>query len=228
MQSQRFFPGIASVLACLLSVSAHANINGIVGRSGKQGAGQTCMASGCHSFNPSPTMPTVEISGPTTLQAGAMGNYTLIIRGGAAAKAGMNVAVSTNGGTLDKVGGDLKVLGGELTHTAPKDFADNSEARFDFTLVAPSTAGTSKLFASGNSTNGNGSNDGDHSAATTLDVQITGSTQPPDAGVPDAGTGNGGGGGGDDDDGGCSTTGGAPLMALFVLIAIVGLRRRIV
>ncbi len=229
MQSQRFFPAIAGVLACLVSVSAHANVNGIVGRSGKQGTTQTCMMSGCHAFNPSATMPTVEISGPATLAAGATGNYTLIIRGGAAVKAGMNVAVSNNGGTLDNVGGDVKVLGGELTHTEPKDFAANSEARFDFTLEAPAFAGTSKLFASGNSTNGNGSNDGDHSASTTLDVQITGGSQPPDAGVPDAGTGNGGGGGGgDDDDGGCSSTGGAPLMVLFVLIAIVGLRRRIV
>lgn len=226
MQLQRSFLDVAGMLACLFAVSAHANVTGIVGRSGKQGASQTCMAAGCHSVNPSAAMPTVEIAGPTTLAAGATGNYTFIVRGGAGVKAGMNVAVSTNGGTLNKVGTDLKVVGGELTHTGPKDFANN-EARFDFTLVAPAAAGTSKLFASGNSTNGNNNNDGDHSASTTLDIQITGGSQP-DAGVPDAGNGGGGGGGGGDDDGGCSTTGGAPLLMLIVLIAAVGLGRRIV
>ena len=222
MQSQRFFLGAAGVLAaCFFAVPAHANVNGIVQRSGKT-AGQTCMAAGCHNVNPSAAMPAVEISGPTTLAAGATGNYTLIIRGGAAVKAGMNVAVSNNGGTLNKVGNDLKVLSGELTHTAPKDFANN-EARFDFTLVAPSAAGTSKLFASGNSTNGNGSNEGDHAVTATLDVQITsgGSQQ------PDAGPGGGGGGGGEEEeDGGCSAAGGAPLLALLALLAAAGLGRR--
>jgi uncharacterized protein (TIGR03382 family) len=222
MQSQRFFLQTAGVLAaCLFSVSAHANLNGIAQRSGKQGAGQTCMAAGCHNVNPG-AMPTVELTGPTSLAAGATGNYTLIIRGGAAVRAGMNVAVSNNGGTLNPAGGDLKILAGELTHTAPKNFSNN-EARFDFTLVAPSAAGTSKLYASGNSTNGNGSNDGDHAVSATLDVQITGGSQT-DGGVTDGGTDPGK---GDDDDGGCSAAGGAPLLALLALIAAVGLGRRV-
>ncbi|HVG57096.1 MAG TPA: MXAN_6652 family MXYO-CTERM-anchored protein [Hyalangium sp.] len=215
MQSQRFFLQIAGVLtACLFSVSAHANLNGIAQRSGKQGAAQSCMAAGCHNVNPG-AMPTVELTGPTSLAAGATGNYTLIIRGGAAVRAGMNVAVSNNGGTLNPAAGDLKILAGELTHTAPKNFTGN-EARFDFTLVAPSAAGTSKLFASGNSTNGTGSNDGDHSASTTLDVQITGIAPPPGP-DPDP----------KEDEGGCSAAGGAPLLALLALIAAVGLGRRV-
>jgi uncharacterized protein (TIGR03382 family) len=132
-------------------------------------------------------------------------------------KAGMNVAVSTGGGTLKNVGSDLKILASELTHTGPKDFSNN-EARFDFSLVAPSTAGTAKLFASGNSTNGNGNNDGDHSASITLDVQITGGTQPD----PDPPPGD------KEEEGGCSATGGAPLIALLGLLAAAGLRRRAV
>jgi uncharacterized protein (TIGR03382 family) len=222
MQSQRFFLHAAGVLTvCLFSVSAHANLNGIAQRSGKQGGAQTCMAAGCHNVNPSAETPTVELTGPTTLEAGATGNYTLIIRGGAAVQGGMNVAVSNNGGTLNP-GAGLKTLAGEVTHTAPKNFTNN-EVRFDFTLVAPAAAGTSKLFASGNSTNGNGSNDGDRSASTTLDVQITGGSQP-DAGMPDGGTDPGKG----EDDGGCSAAGGAPLLALLALIAAVGLGRRVV
>jgi uncharacterized protein (TIGR03382 family) len=216
MQSQRFFLQIAGVLAvCLFSVSASANLNGIAQRSGKQSAAQTCMAAGCHNVNPSAAIPTVELTGPTTLAAGATGNYKLTIRGGAAVKGGMNVAVSNSGGTLNPAGGDLKILAGELTHTAPKNFTNN-EVSFDFTLVAPSAAGTSKLFGSGNSTNGNGANDGDHSASTTLDVQITGGSPQPD---PDPDPGK--------DDGGCSTAGGAPLLALLALIAAVGLGRRV-
>lgn len=222
MQSQRFFLHAAGVLTvCLFSVSAHANLNGIAQRSGKQGAAQTCMAAGCHNVNPSIAIPTVELTGPATLEAGATGTYKLIIRGGAAMKGGMNVAVSNNGGTLNPVGGDLKILAGELTHTAPKSFTGN-ELSFDFTLVAPASAGTSKLFASGNSTNDNGSNDGDRSASTTLDIQITGGSQP-DAGMPDGGTDPGKG----EDDGGCSAAGGAPLLALLALIAAVGLGRRV-
>ena len=222
MQSQRFFLGAAGVLAaCFFAAPAHADDTGIHLRSGKQNPAQTCMASGCHSVNPSAATPTVEISGPTTLAAGATGDYTLIIRGGAAVKAGMNVAVSNNGGTLSTVGNDLKLLSGELTHTAPKDFANN-EARFDFKLVAPSAAGTSKLFASGNSTNGNGSNEGDRSVSVTRDIQITGGSQ-----QPDAGPGGGGGGGGEEEkDGGCSAAGGAPLLALLALLAAAGLGRR--
>jgi uncharacterized protein (TIGR03382 family) len=138
-------------------------------------------------------------------------------------KAGMNVAVSNNGGTLNPAGGDLKVLAGELTHTAPKNFTNN-EARFDFTLVAPSAAGTIKLFAAGNSTNGNDNNDGDRSASTTRDIQITGGSQT-DGGVPDGGSDPGK---GEEDDGGCSAAGGAPLLALLALIAAVGLGRRVV
>lgn len=226
MQSQRFFLGVAGMLmACLFSVPAHANKNGITAKSGKQGAGteQTCMASGCHNLNPSAAIPEVVLTGPESLAAGATGNYTLIIRGGAAVRGGMNVAVSNNGGTLNPAGGDLKVLAGELTHTAPKNFTNN-EVRFDFTLVAPSAAGTTKLFAAGNSTNGNESNDGDRSASITKDIQITGGTQT-DGGVPDGGSDPGK---GDEDDGGCSATGGAPLLVLFALIAAVGLGRRVV
>jgi uncharacterized protein (TIGR03382 family) len=216
MLSKRYFLGAAGVLAaCLISAPAHANLSGIVQKSGKT-TGQTCMAAGCHNDSPSNVVPTVEIAGPTTLAAGATGNYTLIIRGGPAVQAGMNVAVSNNGGTLNKVGNDLKVVAGELTHTAPKNFANN-EARFDFTLVAPSAAGTSKLFASGNSTNGNGAKEGDRAVSVALDVQITGSTPPPD---PDPVTPP------DEEEGGCSAAGGAPLLALLALIAAAGLRRR--
>jgi uncharacterized protein (TIGR03382 family) len=223
MRVQRNILGITTlVAACFLSFSAQANLNGITGRSSKQG--QNCMASGCHATNPSPTAPTVTLQGPTTLEAGATGNYTLVITGGPAVKGGMNVAVSNNGGTLN-AGAGLRVAAGELTHTAPKDFVNN-EVRFDFSLVAPSTAGSVMMYASGNSTNGNGANTGDNAVSTQLTIQVTGGSGTPDAGTgtPDAG---GGGGGDGDDEGGCGCTGaGAAPMAVLLAMVAASLRRR--
>jgi uncharacterized protein (TIGR03382 family) len=221
MQSQRFSFGVAGVLAaCLFSVSAHANSTGITGRSGKQGV--TCMAAGCHNTNPNPAIPTVDLIGPTALAAGETGNYTLVITGGAAVKAGMNVAVSDSGGTLTKSGTELKVVSGELTHTAPKTFANN-EVRFDFSLVAPSTSRTVTLYASGNSVNDDKNFTLDHSESTTKEIIVTASSTP-DAGTPDAGTDNPP-PDNNNDKGGCSAAGGAPMALLLVLVA-AGLRRR--
>lgn len=222
MRSQLYSLGVASLLAAsFVSFSAQANSNGITGRSGKQSL--TCMTAGCHATNPSPTAPTVALEGPTTLAAGATGTYSIIITGGPAVKAGMNVAVSDNGGAL-AAGADTKLVGVELTHTAAKAF-DNNVAKFDFTLVAPATAGTVTLFGSGNSTNGNNANVGDNAVAATRTIQITGGSTP-DAGTPDAGPGGGNGDGdADADDGGCSAAGGAPMVLLLALVA-AHLRRR--
>src|SRR4051812_11239300 len=98
MRLQRFSLGVAGVLAAsLFSLTAYANKTGITGFSGKAGSTVTCMPSSCHGANPSALVPTVELSGPTSLDAGTTGNYTLIIRGGPAMTGGMDVAV--NGGT---------------------------------------------------------------------------------------------------------------------------------
>ncbi len=218
MRLQRFSLGVAGVLAAsFFSLTAYANSKGITGRSGKQTV--TCMAAGCHNTSPSTAIPTVTLTGPTSLNAGETGNYTLVITGGAAVQAGMNVAVSDNGGTLTKSGTDLQVLSGELTHTAPKVFS-NGEVRFDFSLVAPSSSRTVTLYASGNSVNGDKNNTGDHSASTTLDIQVTGSSTP-DAGTPDAGTDTPP----PEDKGGCAAAGGAPVALLLALVA-ERLRRR--
>ncbi|HEX8703469.1 MAG TPA: MXAN_6652 family MXYO-CTERM-anchored protein [Myxococcaceae bacterium] len=233
MRLQHYSLGVATlVAACFLSFSAQANTAGISGRSGKQGQG--CMTSGCHATNPGPTAPTVRIDGPTSLTAGATGNYTLVIQGGPGVKAGMNVAVSNGGGTLNPGAGSKLAGGTELAHTAPRDFT-SGESRFDFTLVAPSTPGSVVMYASGNSTNGNGANSGDNAVSTQVTIQVNAASTP-DAGTgtPDAGSGNpdgGGGGGGDgdeDDEGGCGCAGagGAPMVMLLALVAARFARRR--
>jgi uncharacterized protein (TIGR03382 family) len=223
MKFQKLSLGVAGVMAAFFfSFEAQANSTGQTGHSGKTTA-KTCM-SGCHGTTPSAAIPTVKLDGPAMLEAGAMGTYTLTITGGAGVKGGMNVAAST--GTLGVVNSDLKAQAGEVTHAAAKSFA-NSVVTFDFTFRAPATAGTATLFAAGNSTNGDGTWDGDRSVTITKDIQVT-AVSAPDAGTgnPDAGTGNPGDGDGDDDKGGCSAAGGAPLVALLALLAAAGLRRR--
>ena len=223
MRLQRFSLGVAGVLAAsLFSLTAHANKNGITGYSGKAGSTVTCMSSSCHGAKPSALVPTVTLTGPTSLAAGTTGNYTLTITGGPAVKGGMDVAV--NGGTLNTSGTDLKAFGGELTHTAPKAF-NSGTVTFDFSLVAPSSSRTITMYASGNSTDGSNTNDGDHSASTTLDIQVTGSSTAPDAGTPDAGTDNPPPTDNNTDKGGCAAAGGAPMALLLAFVA-ERLRRR--
>jgi uncharacterized protein (TIGR03382 family) len=213
--------GAAGVLSlCLLSTSAFANSNGISGYSGKT-ASLTCNS--CHTGG---TAPTVELTGPTTLAAGATGQYALTIRGGAAVVGGTNIAVSNTAASLEP-GAGMKKLGSEITHTSPKSFA-SGEVRFDFSVVAPASGGTLTLFGAGNSANNSTADRGDMAATTRLDVTITGgSGGGTDGGTsgPDAGPGTDP-GDGDDNTGFCSATGGSPLLVFSLLVAGMTLLRR--
>lgn len=224
MRLQRFSLGAAGVLAAsLFSLTAHAYKAGITGFSGKAGSTVTCMSSSCHGGHPSAEAPTVTLSGPENLAAGATGTYTLTISGGPAVTGGLDVAV--NGGTLAKATDDLQLIGGELTHKSPKPFPASGPLTFDFSLVAPSTDRTITIYASGNSTNNSNTNDGDHSAPATLDVHVTGGSTP-DAGTPDAGTDNNPPPTDNNNDkGGCAAAGGAPVALLLAVVA-ERLRRR--
>jgi uncharacterized protein (TIGR03382 family) len=193
--------GAAGVLTvCLLSTPAFANAVGMTGYSGKSGA--TCITSGCHFGGAAPT---VEISGPTSLAAGATGQYTLIIRGGAGVKGGMNVAVDNTAASL-QAGTGSRRISNELTHSTPKAFS-GSEVRFDFSMVAPPSAGTVKIFGAGNSVNGDANSTGDQSATTSVTVNVTGSNEPKE-------------------EGGCSSTGGAPVLVFALAAGMTLFRRR--
>lgn len=196
----------AVLTVCLLSTSAFAYKGGATSFSGK--SSQTCTM--CHNGGAAPT---VEISGPTTLDAGATGQYTLIIRGGPGLSGGFNVAVDNSAASLTAGTGSKKV-GSELTHSAPKPAA-SGEIRFDFSMMAPSSGVTSvKIFGAGNSVNGDNTVNGDMSATTTATVTINApATTPPPA------TNN-------EDEGGCSSTGGAPVMLLSLLAGGMTLLRR--
>lgn len=195
----------AVLTVCLMSAPALAYTAGITGYSGKGSA--TCTT--CHAAGAA--APTVEISGPTTLDAGATGNYSLIIRGGPGVKAGFDVAVDNASASLTAGAGSKKV-GSELTHSVPKAFSAG-EARFDFTMTAPAGGGTVMIFGVGNSVNGDGKENvvGDASKAATLSVLVNAP-----ASVPSA----------VDEGGGCSSTSGAPVMLLSLLAGGMTLLRR--
>ncbi|RKH53632.1 MXAN_6652 family MXYO-CTERM-anchored protein [Corallococcus llansteffanensis] len=202
-------PSVGAVALCLVAGSASANSTGISGRSGKQSV--SCTASGCHGGGGS--TPTVTLEGPTALTAGQTGSYSLIITGGPGAKAGLNVATGGVDGATLTAGAGTKVVNGELTHSLPKAFASGAPVRFDFSLVAPATNGTLKVFAAGNSVNGDTKETGDAHANATLDVVITGGKDPV---APE------------EEGGGCSATSGAPLVMGAVLAMLAARRRRAV
>lgn len=196
------FPSYAAagvLSACLLSAPAFANSTGITGNSGK--TSQTC--STCHTGGGATT---VELAGPTSLAAGATGQYTLTIRGGPGVRGGMNVAVDNTAASLEPGAGTKKVSN-ELTHNAPKPAAAGA-ITFDFSMVAPPSAGTVKIFAAGNSANGDANSTLDQSALASLSVNVTGSNEP------------------EEEKGGCSSTGGAPVLAFALTTGLALLRRR--
>jgi MYXO-CTERM domain-containing protein len=222
---------VTLLVACLVASTAQANRNGRIGQSGKQGV--TCLY--CHTGAASQA--SVSVQGPASLGAGQTGLYEVVISGGPAAVGGVNVAVD-NGATLQANAG-LRLAQQELTHTEPKAFSNN-QVRFTFSVVAPTSGTTFKIYAAGNSANGDGSNSGDIGAFTSRDVAVTGGGQPqPDAGTPDAGTDagtDGGGGGGpggpagpppaDPSPYGCTAAGGAPALLLLLVAGLLARRRR--
>lgn len=211
--------------SCLVASAAFANPNGISGYSGKGAA--TC--TNCHSV--AAASPTVAITGPTTLAAGTSGDYTFTITGGPAVTSGTDIALSNSSATLaPATGSGLKLLGGELVHSAPKSFSGGSVS-YGFKVTAPASAGTLVIYAAGNSANGNGSNTGDGIATTKLDISVTGSSGGGTDGGTDSGTDAGTGSTpgtdmSDDSKGGCSSTGSSPVVFLALAGAGVALLRR--
>ncbi|MBL8917329.1 MAG: PKD domain-containing protein [Myxococcaceae bacterium] len=161
----------ASLPILLVSLPCLANQLGVVGYSGKG-------AESCNNCHTGGATPTVAITGPSTLQAGQTGTYQVSISGGAGSRAGMNVAVDVPAAQLLAVAGDSVSFSNEVHHSAPKAFS-GGRATFSFRVLAPNFAGPVRLFAAGNSCNGNGSTSGDRAAMTTLQVQVTGGSTAP-------------------------------------------------
>lgn len=153
-------------LGVVLADPAGARSAGISESSGKQGT----ICNECHDGGATPF---VRFEGPQELAAGAIATFRFVVQSQAAAQthAGFNVAASA--GTLaTRLGQGERILGGELTHSAPKQNAANGEASFEFNWTAPAALGVQTLFGAGNSVNRNLFNSGDAAAATTLAVNV--------------------------------------------------------
>jgi hypothetical protein len=152
--------------------------NGINGYSGMQG--ENCTA--CHN-NPNGPPPTVRLTGPASLAAGATGTFRLEVIPDAAATdangGGLNVAVDA--GTLIPIAGQNLILeNGEITHQTPQT---GSTLSWDFQWQAPTTSGTYTMYGAGMSSDlgatSGGPRDNDESAADVLQIVVGGAANNP-------------------------------------------------
>jgi len=175
---------IAAGLLLVCSGHARASQAGRDGFSGNPATngGATCNA--CHA--PGATRPTITISGPQTLDAGTIAEYSVTITGGPAVTGGVDVSSSAIG-TLTPVDGSLHAVGVEISHTAPKPFAGGS-VNFRFNYRAPTYNTVVDLFAAGNSSNGLLNLLGDGINNTQFRVTVQNGDPPPPPPPPPAAT----------------------------------------
>ncbi len=117
------------------SIPASASSGGISGFSGKS----TSTCTSCHSGSSS--IPTVTLSGPTSVASGSTNSYTISVSIIAAGNGGVDVAASA--GTF-AAGTGTKVLNGEIVHSAP-----SSTHSWTFSWTAPTVTAntTATLYA---------------------------------------------------------------------------------
>jgi hypothetical protein len=136
--------------------------SGMTGFSGSSGS--ICTA--CHSGG---IVPTVTLSGPTTVAPNTIHTYMLRISGGQQNHGGLDVFAS--GGALSVIDGGTQLLGSEITHTTPRP-AVAGVVTFSFNWQAPALPGTITIFGAGNSVNRDFTNSGDNAAAATLQISV--------------------------------------------------------
>jgi hypothetical protein len=168
--------GTAAGRAPLLPRSA-----GISGYSGEFGVD-------CNSCHSGGTAPTVTLDGPAYVLHDSTRAYSFVVSGGQQVAAGLDVSVDDGSLVASEAGTHLDA--GEVTHDAPRLVDGNGDARFTFDFVAPSSASTVTMYASGNSVDHNGLNFGDLAASTTLTITVVDSlTSFLEFGQPLAGSG---------------------------------------
>ena len=236
------FGAMVVVLAIPQSGRAHNNGALVVGHSGATGA----LCNVCHNGG---TAPSVVLSGPATLTAGATGQYTLTVTSKAATDkiGGVDIAVSNSAAQLTPVSTTVQASGGEIVHKAAIPMS-GGVVSVQLSLKAPATNGPLTLYAAGLAGDAVDAPAGKLSAATTLAITVTGGVVagPVDGGTDgphDLATGTGTGttsptGTGGNDapppmSGGCSLTRGSaaagtvpPAFVMLSLTALGLLRRR--
>ena len=168
-------------------IAMTANSGGQIGRTGK-GLGATgCGTAQCHGGGGNTNtfvMFMDEIFSPLldsiTVATGSTTTFNVVVNHETALAAGVNIAAKTtetggtNAGALQTVsGGNLQLVGPELTHFTPVLFAEKT-VTFTFKWVAPVEPGLYFLRAISNAVNGNGERSGDEwNWAPVLRVRVT-------------------------------------------------------
>lgn len=163
-------------LLILGSQASRASMGGRVGYSGNPAASNGRDCTECHTTGAA--KPTIRITGPTTVTAGASYSYWVTIKGGPSQTAGVNVSTQGFAGVLTPLNSELRVINQELTHKTPKPMVDG-KAVFKFTWRAPAYPGVVTMYAAGNSSNGRLDMLGDGVRRSTLQITVLGSAPSP-------------------------------------------------
>jgi Secretion system C-terminal sorting domain len=134
-----------------LSIIIYANIDeehGIVGLTKRDG-GVGCV---CHDLNPTDSV-YVWIEGPDSVLRNSISQFKLFLTGGPAIAGGFNIA--TYFGEVDSADTLTRVSFGELTHSSPNPFS-NDTVSWNFSYIAPDSLTTDTIYSVANSVNGNG------------------------------------------------------------------------
>lgn len=174
---QRFLlpVGLAAVVVALtgLATGFSTGQKGFSGNPATNG-GETCNL--CHGGG---IAPSVTVNGPVQVAPGATVTYEMVISGGQAVAAGLNV--SATDGELAIVPGatDTQLLledqftnRNEVTHTLPKLVDGAGQVVFTWQWTAPADAGFETLYGVGNSVNLASGFGGDKATATVFGVLV--------------------------------------------------------
>lgn len=165
-------------LLLLLSLAPiHAALATSNGISGYSGVMRDC--TNCHMNVATPT--TATLTGPMSVAPNSMSTYTLVVSGGPAVEAGMDV--SADGGMLSATMSGTKMSGSDVVHSSPT-MLTNGTATYTFAWTAPMSNGSYTIYAAGLSSDNQNNTSGDGTATTTLMVSVSGTPVPTDPGTP--------------------------------------------
>ncbi len=160
---------ILNLLASHNAFSYNGGINGYSGNPATNG-GTTC--SNCHSGG---AVPTITLTGPSSVQPGSISTFTFTISGGQQNSGGLDVSV--NGGTLINTLANTRLQASEITHNQRSAAATDGSVSWRFNWQAPTTPGAYILYAAGLSANGDSNTTQD--AVATIAYSVTVSSAAP-------------------------------------------------
>lgn len=139
--SPKFLGGL--ITASLVLWSAHLMAHS----GGETGVSSSANGCSCHSSSRNANgTATVSITGPQTVEAGSVNDFTVAVTGGPSGTTG-GFNLSANGGTLTAGTGN-RLSNGELTHS------NNSRRSWSFKWTAPASTGTYRFVAVAQATDG--------------------------------------------------------------------------